>query len=348
MKIQYTPLLRTRTAELHGYSELRGEIKESILPIFELTRSRPSKRNPGADCWKRLENIVEGHGSSPFILDLTSELDLQDQRIGDILGSPERGFERWIDFLLEVENLGLDVVPVIHFMEGEEGNVRKQIAKLSKKYEMIAFRVPFNDPSIMEYIKLIRSEEVNEKCLLLIDCGYVESRNLQIFSTNVRNLIGDKLFDKFEISILGSGFPPSVAPFGQVNGSIPLNEVLLNDLVKAGSSRKIIYGDYSSIHPIRFDGFGQWVPRIDFPLDRECYYYRFRRDDGSYEEAAKRILRDPRYKKISSTPTWGEKEISSAAKGDINGASPQYWISVRVNLHISRQYQRVSAEPKKK
>ncbi|MNV81140.1 hypothetical protein D3C71_1747860 [compost metagenome] len=79
---------------------------------------------------------------------------------------------------------------------------------------------------------------------------------------------------------------------------------------------------------------GTFVPRIDFCDDGTFYYYRYRRDKGSYVKCAKKVIADVRF---SNDFTWGDEEIRSASAGSPSGISPSFWISVRVNNYIHRR-----------
>jgi hypothetical protein len=102
-------------------------------------------------------------------------------------------------------------------------------------------------------------------------------------------------------------------------------------------SRRVVYSDYGSIHPRRYDDFGRWTPRIDYPLDDKIFFYRFKQEAGGYVTAAKSVVKDSRYSRIRRLKAWGEEEVAAAAAGEPNGRSPSHWIAVRMNLHITRQ-----------
>jgi len=142
---------------------------------------------------------------------------------------------------------------------------------------------------------------------------------------------------------LASSFPSSVVASGYGGdeyGRFNLSEVMLSKQLKAiFSDKKVIHGDYASIHPLDFDGtVTNWVPRVDCPLDEQLYYYRYRRDDGGYIKAAKCTLEDKAYVDLDC---WGCENIKDAARKDPQGRSPAHWISVRLNIHISRQILRL-------
>ena len=113
---------------------------------------------------------------------------------------------------------------------------------------------------------------------------------------------------------------------------------------------KIVYGDYGSINPIRNDNIVMargWIPRIDVPTQREIFYKRERRGENNYSNTysrvARKIVRDSRFPKNFSY-NWGIEQINNCAKGASPGSNPSFWISVRMNIHIQQQIERLNAK----
>jgi hypothetical protein len=129
-------------------------------------------------------------------------------------------------------------------------------------------------------------------------------------------------------------------------GCFDIGEITLFNSLK-NKVRKVRYGDYGAIHPVKVEVPGsKWIPRIDFPKKRSIYYHRVRRDKDesskkAYVTAAKRIIRDSSYVDFANRDVWGLDEIIKAANGEPTGISPSFWISVRFNLHVTRQYLRL-------
>lgn len=78
---RYFPILKTSYAELKGYENLSDKEKDSIIPIFELTRSRITKNNSEGTLSLRMQDLFEKVGDRPFILDLTTEEALSNKEI---------------------------------------------------------------------------------------------------------------------------------------------------------------------------------------------------------------------------------------------------------------------------
>ena len=60
-------------------------------------------------------------------------------------------------------------------------------------------------------------------------------------------------------------------------------------------------------------------------------------NEVAYRLIAEKIVTEYWYKTRQNHITcWGTEEIESAASGDVGGKSPQHWIAVRANIHMSR------------
>ena len=112
--------------------------------------------------------------------------------------------------------------------------------------------------------------------------------------------------------------------------------------------KDIIYADYASINPVRNDTITMargWIPRIDVPLDKTIFYYKKRRPKGvtayasTYIQVAQSVCSDLRFP--HDLNIWGINQIHSCAEGGTPSASPSFWISVRMNIHIVQQVNRI-------
>ncbi|MFD2736569.1 hypothetical protein ACFSYI_16185 [Xanthomonas dyei] len=64
--INYSPVIRTRAAELRGLKELADAARRKLFPIVELTRSRRTSKNPAGSISKSVEAICEILGGAVF------------------------------------------------------------------------------------------------------------------------------------------------------------------------------------------------------------------------------------------------------------------------------------------
>lgn len=355
-KYHYFPIIKTTDAELKAYSFLNDEVKDGILPIFELTRSRRSKYNPDADVNKRIDKLKEDVVNRPFILDLTVEQTLSNAQIDEMLNTPKEGFALWVAFIKELLEQELNVIPMINFHPDVIEDVEKEIDSLNSLSEYLAFRVSINEPDAIDYINQILAMFDMEKLILILDGEFIElddkydtGDKSDYFSVFLDQI--DANFDATKLKALicaFSSFPSAVNDsnniYGNYNyGSFPISEIITNnELLK--EYKYVRYGDYGSVHPIRYEGFGRWVPRVDFMDNDKFYYYRYQRDDDGYITAANEVVLDSNYNIINEIDTWGDQEIAAADMGAPNGRSPSHWIAVRINLYITRQYLRLRGQ----
>ena len=342
----YFPILKTTDAELKAYEHLDIYVKEKILPIFELTRSRKSSKNVDRSIYKRLDKIEELCKDSPFILDLSIDSQLTNDQIKNILNSPKGGFPEWINLITELKNKNLKVIPVIHYNPYFLDDVATEITELQKISKYLAFRVDIDDPDIINYLQEIQKSCSLSNVILILDAKFIDCRRFasdasEVFDSTLQNLISVFGYKKFwGVLCAFSCFPDSVTKYGndKYGHFLRLEKSTFISLKQRyGQFINIYPSDYASVHPIRYDtAGGQWIPRIDFFDDSFAYYYRFRREDGGYVVAAQMTIQDKNYIPIKEFQVWADDEINIASKGNPNGSNPSHWISCRVNSYISR------------
>ncbi len=337
----YIPIIKTTNAELRGYETLSEEIKSSVIPLFELTKSRKTKIVPHGDVNRSIEKLSTIVGKNRFILDLTSHPDLMNYQIETLLNEDD-GFDEWYKFLNEYSEL--NIIPVVHaYEDGDLHQVTASAEKLESLFDFLAFRGEANDEYTSNYIDSITQGMTNSNNLyVIIDAGYVDNLNLYAVLNNVSNRIREirENHPDLPITICSSSFPRSVTDTpngGDDYGVIDMCEVSLYVNISSSfpDDRNLYYGDYASIHPFRYDARGgAWVPRVDFPLDDAYIYHRYRRNKGGYVRAAKAMINDDDFDQIDC---WGFEQILDAADDSPSGLSPSFWIAVRMNIHVTRK-----------
>lgn len=338
-KLRYVYSVKTTDAELRGVREISSErfVSDGSLPVFELTRSRATKKLANGDVDKRMEQIREICAGRPFVLDLTSHDDLSNPQI-ERLHDDANGFKNWRDFLSRYNDL--DIIPAIHtYVEDFEQSLREEVGALSISHGKMAFRLDAEvDP--LPFLRVI-SDQLGglERVLLIVDAEYVDEKNFQAKSMSiVRRLqdIAESDLGFLHVVVMSSSFPSSVTSReggGDDFGALVQYEKRLFEEAVMPSGR-LIYGDYASIHPVRYQTRGgAWVPRIDISHDEYYIYTRYRREDGGYVRAAQEMVALDEY----DVPNcWAADQIDAAAAGSPNGRSPSFWISARLNGHVSR------------
>lgn len=346
----YCPLLKTTDAELKAYENLPEEVKNNILPIFELTKSRRSKKNPHGNLQRRIDQLKELIQERPFLLDLTTETTLSNKEIDNLLKNTRNGYAAWRDFLQEIDLPS--VIPVVHYNEeATDKENLDQVKNLEATFKKVAFRADAYDSNMMNYFeKILNGLSDSRNMMVIMDVKFVSAGNLEKTIDSLFNRIRELRSYKPVNAIISmaSSFPKSVVSPGYGGddyGDFKILEINISESLKKEFGSNIYHGDYGSVHPVRYlMGGGGWIPRVDVPLEREYFYYRFRREAGGYIKAAQKVLQNAKYKKVTNLNIWGDEEITCAGRGEPNGKSPSHWIAVRLNRHITQQYIRLQNE----
>lgn len=348
---KYFPVLKTKDAELRAIANLSESTASKIMPIYELTKSRISKKNEFGDISKRLSQIGNIQKKRPFILDVTTDESQKNHQTESIL-DPSGGYKTWRETLNAYHKL--NICPAIHinFAEDEELENTKKFLNFSvSRHSQFALRLPCDlEPDDYEFILDIVYHELNEnsRLIILLDEKDIraEAKRSGISSItkrfenayNILTPIAEGSTAKTELVCVAGSFPvsPAQEAGGENSGEFPIYEHSIYTNLKQ-SCPKLKFGDYGSINinQTEIRG-GTFIPRIDFCDDGTFYYHRYRRHEGSYIKCAQNVIFDEKY---VTQNTWGEKEIALAANGTPSGISPSFWISVRVNNYITRRAQ---------
>ena len=148
----YFPILKTTDAELKAYNFLDASIKDRILPILELTKSRISKKNPDGLIAKKLDKIYEIMKTNPFILDLTTEPTFSNKETEELIYDFRNGYEKWIKFLIKRKEQ-FNIIPMVHYQPQKKEEVKKQIKKLKDNFPSVAFRIELFQKESFDYIE---------------------------------------------------------------------------------------------------------------------------------------------------------------------------------------------------
>ena len=174
----YFPILKTTDAELKAYKFIDDSVKEGMLPIFELTKSRISKKNPDGLISNKLDKLYEIVKNRPFILDLTTEPTFSNREIEELIHNGANGYEKWIDFLIKRKN-EIKIIPMVHYHPQKKDEVKKQINKLRDNFPILAFRIEVFQEESFGYIEDFFSmcEKEYERVIIILDGQYIQSRD---------------------------------------------------------------------------------------------------------------------------------------------------------------------------
>lgn len=342
MNIKYYPVLKTSVSELRALKQIKSEDFNYVIPIFELTKSRKSKNNQGGDVYKKVDELISIMNNKPFILDLTGEESLTNEQIESFFDD-NNSFYNWTEFVRRIiEEKGVKVIPtILAYEDSEKSTLQQQAKRLNKYCDTLCIRLSVD--LVCDEITQILIELASEldDVIVIIDLGLTRQNEYEIKLSDAKDLLEDILAidDSLDIVCIASSFPSSVVQEvsrkEKMSSEIQMySRDIYEELRKIDS--ELIYGDYACIHPFRGESRPMvWIPRIDFPYKNKLAFERCSRDDGGYQECARRMRLSKEYEN-NSVDCWGVNEINSSAVGIVNGKSPSYWISVRSNIHMSR------------
>ncbi|HUT13341.1 MAG TPA: beta family protein [Thermoguttaceae bacterium] len=349
----YSPILKTSTAELRGLRELTDDVKGRFTPIFELTRSRKTKAFKEGDINRQLDNVASAYPDRPFILDLTGHAKHRNSQIRELQKSVD-GYKGWVDFLIKKKSGFPGLIPVLQINDEDVDTERdfydrlsRQVKSLDGEFKRIVYRLPFDYDDFGKDLETIGKALSLDKLIAVVDAGFIPQGKAAVYGRTAIETIKDLLQRGVkEFVVAGSSFPLNPTEYGEdQKGKFKLEEVLFFECVQEGTEQKLLYGDYATIHPepsLQAGGQG-WVPRIDLPARNLILYRRSRKDKTektyakAYTRAAREVARLLAFSTVSRSigSCWGLEQIHMAANGHPPGLSPSYWISARINIHIS-------------
>ncbi len=334
----YYPNLKTTDSELRALRNLSPDIKKKICPVFELTRSRKTKKTPSGSLSKRADQLKEAYAGR-FILDLCTEPTLMNDETLDLFDE-DMGYSTWHKFL--ERNFGSEVIPCALYVEdGTKENFKAQISWIIAKYGRVCLRTSVADEFISNLYSWTLEVASQDQVILCPILYYVPESELASAISACQYYISSVIGNRppRELIFVASSFPRSVLDLPgclDASGSFNAAEVTLEETLKTSfPNLPISNADFGSVHPRRYETKGgTWVPRIDYFENNTFRYSRFRQSAGGYLTAAMMIDTAS----IARLPRcWGTDQITQAKARRLPGASPSFWISVRINCWISKR-----------
>ncbi len=354
----YVPIIKTGEAEMRALKNLSFDIKQLMLPLFELTRARKNPKDDEGRIQSSIDFLEKHFREHPFILDLTLDERLTNSEIKELFSSNDN-YCNWTNFCFEQKQKFAEIIPVVQMIEENDYNMyleklSKEVETLSKNFKYIAFRA--HNESVAKNItldinKIMKNSIINnykDKIIFIFDFKYINNTNRGVEIT--QKII--KILHKIGITnivISSTSFPENVSEHMSMSDFVKfkLKELeFFKNCINGIDSNQIIYSDYATVNPVRNDNviFARgWIPRIDVPsLDEFIYCRRKKRNKegtyaDSYVELAQKIIISDYFNTLieNNYGCWGTQEILNASEGNIGGSSPKFWISVRVNIYLS-------------
>lgn len=365
--MKYTLQIKTGDAEYRALKNIPKDafFKANFRLLIEIIRGRKSKKDQIGDLQKRisaLEDFLDR--TSCVFFDITSEESLSNEQI-DELYDFQYGYANWDVLFAQLQSKYPNAAPMllVNDQDADYKNFVKQVKTFAEKYNKIGYKIyPLLDDDIIEReIKIIKNNiQNNTQIFIFYDQGYIVDGLIKIATNRAIDCLGNvsailESIPNVEYIFTSTSFPDSVTSLsGNMNGKIKCSEISLYEQiehsVKAIKDMNISYSDYGSITPKRNDETvfysRGWTPRIDVPIlsAQQIYYYRQKREKRDYADVyvdvAKKCVSDYLFPK--DIDCWGIQTIKNAAAGFKPGATPSFWLSVRMNIFIIEQLKRLS------
>lgn len=366
--MKYTLLFKTGDAEIRALKNIPSEIYShpEMSLLIELTRGRKSKKDREGDLSKRVTALSSFLPDDAVVyFDITSDSNLSNIQTDNMFNN-NNGYKNWQCFFAELRSIFKNAIPMllVNDIDSTYHDFKQQIVSFANTYGCIGYKI---EPSV--------GKEIIEKELDIIAAGLQHTKNIQVTifydqgyiveglvkiaedrAISYLDLAHDKLkdFENIKFVLTSTSFPDSVVSLNKKtnHGTIICTEQLLFDRVERAISFPISYSDYGSITPKRNDDaafYGNgWIPRIDVPRHdvSEIFYYRKKKNRESdeeyadvYIEVAKACIDDVRFPQ--ELDCWGCQTIKNTAIGMKPGSTPSFWISVRMNMFVTQQMERL-------
>jgi hypothetical protein len=360
-------------SEIRAWKHLSAARKAELSVHCEITRGR---KRPNKDKSEPIEyNIAKIYSTIAedftdcrvCVVDITREPTLRSNET-QALGRSVGGYATWVAKVNELHAENAKVRPTLIVNPGEdddydqyEADIFAQFDAFAQRYDLISYRASvLHDEGFIDDLTMLADRanayiQLENRFEIVLDFEFVQASTASLHAAFVAPLISQirTIIPHARIVSLGTSFPKAVTDVGdEERDEFRLEELALYEAINRAQNQPIEYGDYGSINPVRNDAFipvGSYLrARIDFPTDsNSIYYHRVAPNvdpntkkllsprSSMYKAAAKRVLADASHSPLSGS--WGYDKIVEAATKAPEGSSPNFWISVRMEMHICRR-----------
>ena len=357
MSKDYFLVIKTGQAEIRAIANTAKATLERLFPVIELTRGRKKTLEDYSVVHPfdgRLNKLKEALRGQDVAIDVTSDEALSCAEV-DRMYEFQNGYGNWVDFVKELKEEGCfrTITPalMLNFDDPQfDDNLKREIEELVEEFDAVMYRDSIEDEFCYEDLpKILQYLPKEKKLIVMIDCGYTPQAmegnvSLKLLK-RIENLKSGVLDGRCELAFCATSFPNNISEIGGTNkDEFRIAEVDMHDKIRMKYA-DVHYGDYGSINPKRNDTITMargWIPRIDVPLKKSVYYCRQRRAGADYPETYKKVARQVMAESMYpyELDCWGTGQID-LCRTLPPSASPNYWISVRMNIHIEQQLRRL-------
>lgn len=340
----YIPTLTAMESELKAYGELYDPEKKAILPVWTVGRV-----GQALDVHQAAGKAAAAVGEQRFVMRLDETVkqpgdDASEKTIAKydqfnaytaMLLDPADGYANWRSFVANYDA----AIPCLPSPDDQDEYVAAAKAVV-KTGSALAFWVDAtgHQVSLGALVAALQGISHTDDCLVIVDFGkIIDPDGIGAGFGKIRKSLEESLsapkFAALTFVATGTSFEP---PAATGLWSRRIRELDMFDA--CGGFAATQYGDYGSV-ALRV-GRGRWVGRVDYAKPTTWIMWRGERATKSedYKLACQALKASGHMDKAFET--WGTKEIIAEA----DHGSPGHWISVRVNIHLTRQLRRAALE----
>ena len=327
---KYFPTFLTKAGEFVALGRLPVAVKINVVPVLEVL--------PGAAAKTEQFLLKEWtFGGNQVCIDASE------------YGHFDRSLRLLFNSLL---SKGVNVIPVIQ--QNSDARYVAFVQSLIVTFGCkICIRTSNTSGGFQNYPATINSlmgavGSVRSNTLLLIDLGYVEVNNYNLFGSLAVMLINSlmHLQEWSEIIVSSSSFPENLSHLKPSNRLYPLPRLEWDiwNIVSSALGKRVKYGDYGTKYPFFSDTAFPGSSSIKYTTAGEYLIYRGDRaqdhadGNGQYITFAGRLITHPDYSGVGFS--WGDDEIYRIAHEVMANpkkrpGSPTTWVQISQNHHIT-------------
>ena len=335
----YLVTLCIRRAELSGLKELPGSTKDQLTPLVLLAPWMAT-----TPLSKAIEKFEDAYSGRPYFIDVDSYYQPGDNQndakdVWAELAKKPADLDVWHALILPYPNAN----PCLLMAGSTLESARAQIEWARENDRTFCLRMNMASgvgPGIPNWMPSLVAELSNEGAVdyaVVFDFGLVDSAlDVAPLAAGYIKSFFSGIPPEIPIAICCTSFPSDFTVFDGIEELGFSNRNLLAQIRQATNHPRIVYGDWGSTKPRTYGHASAPKNRIDYPTDNGWVIARDQADPVSFQTAAKRITKSPKW--TGGLGIWGEQLIEGAAAGQtfaIDSMPKMY--SARINIHLHRQ-----------
>ncbi len=316
----YVPILKAKKGEFEGVVNLTEEVKNEIVPLFEVVPDKVATFNS--------DDLNIYWKERPFFFDFSPELDWS---------------ENYNEVFKVYESINQSkAIPTVTVDYPDE-----YISRINREYSQVLLRFRLQDLQIEDFTARLKevSNLLNDtQHFLMIDLQEIDETKITLLSLSIKSVVEavSKHFNTESLIIASNSFPPQLSSKKLEFYKLDRLEHKLWVSLKNQIDATIIYSDYT----INNWSFSEYIPgmrvsfNIRYTLAEEYLIFKgyimtkkgFQMEN--VQPACAQLIEMPEYS--GQGFSWGDNEIYQKAKEHTDkGGSPTTWRSIGHNHHIA-------------